>query len=91
MCDFVFSRNARPGLNLIKLLGAYLDAMLSQDNGIRRLNKHLKVLPPEFCQPFKTKQAAKRYMTPGEGVDWGLTITLSSLSFPFKAAPLPDC
>ncbi len=32
------------GLNLIKLLGAYLGAQLSQVNGARRLNKRLKVL-----------------------------------------------
>jgi len=33
-----------PGLNLIKLLQAYLGAYLSQANGIRLLNKPLKVL-----------------------------------------------
>ncbi len=32
------------GINLIKLLGAYLSAWLSQVNGARRLNKRLKVL-----------------------------------------------
>jgi hypothetical protein len=32
------------GLNLIKLLGAYLGAKLSQVNGARRLNRCLKVL-----------------------------------------------
>jgi hypothetical protein len=32
------------GVNLIKLLGAYLGAYLNQVNGARRLNKPLKVL-----------------------------------------------
>jgi len=33
-----------PGPNLIKRLGAYLGAQLSQVNRVRRLNKRLKVL-----------------------------------------------
>jgi len=33
-----------PRPNIIKLLGAYLDAYLSQINRVRRLNKRLKVL-----------------------------------------------
>jgi len=36
--------HTRFGPNLIKLLGAYLGAYLSQVNGVRRLNKRLKVL-----------------------------------------------
>ena len=33
-----------PGIDLIKLLRAYLGAYLSQVNGVRHLNKRLKVL-----------------------------------------------
>ncbi len=41
--------STNPGLNLIKLLGAYLGAQLSQVDGARRLNKRLKVsLTPGF-------------------------------------------
>ena len=36
--------NGNPGLNLIKLLGAYLGAHLHKLDGDRRLNKRLKVL-----------------------------------------------
>jgi hypothetical protein len=33
-----------PWLNLIKLLGAYLEALLNQVYGVKRLNKRLQVL-----------------------------------------------
>jgi hypothetical protein len=41
ICEIIFFIS---GLNLIKLFGAYLDAKLSQNNRVRRLNKRLKVL-----------------------------------------------
>jgi hypothetical protein len=44
--SWIKSDNGRgkAGLNLIVLLGDYLDALLSKVNGNRRLNKRLKVL-----------------------------------------------